>query len=179
MIENQQDLYFQMDKNEVIVKRSKSSKKALIITWSSIPSFLLIVIFPNIPSLFKNMYYTGLLKDLLGILPTFLKVLFIISIIMCVITWLVLCLILTKRYMKYKLIITNYRIIGKADKEGLDETFENIKNVFIEQSIWGRILGYGTITIQAQSKTLSFYNVSYPHELYKIIMKYAENNYSY
>ncbi len=65
-----------------------------------------------------------------------------------------------------------------VDEEELNEIFENISNVFIERSIWGkniRIWPYNS----TNKKPLSFYNISNPHELYKIIMKYAEKNYIY
>ena len=46
---------------------------------------------------------------------------------------------------------------------------------FVERSLWGKLLGYGSLVVHTKHKTLTFRNIRRPKELHRILISYAEN----
>lgn len=101
--------------------------------------------------------------------------LFRFSFTVLVLAWLALCLILTKRYFSNSLAITNFRVIGKVGDETLESPLDEVKNVFIEQSIWGKLLDFGAIVVSTKQKSLTFKDIDDPERIYSELLSHAEN----
>ena len=154
----------QLHENEELILKSAPSQKALIITWIAGPAFLLV-------SVIFNFLGTLLLAGLFA----FLKVIFTVPIILVVLAWFGVCLLMTYRHFQYELVVTDCRVIGRAGQEELDIPLNEVVNVHLEQSILGRILGYGAIVVQAKRKSVTFKNLEEPKRVYDLLMSYAEN----
>ena len=107
--------------------------------------------------------------------PGFIKGFLGFIVFLLVAAWLGWCLVMTWRHMRNSLAITNFRVIGKAGDETLDSPLSEVKNVFIEQSLWGKIMGFGSIVVSTKSKSLTFRNIDNPTRVYKLLMDQAEN----
>lgn len=185
-----------LKKGEIIEREAKTTIPGLIFTWVSIPGgfflYWLIVYFPvwvksTVSSAFKQemMEAMGLesshkisLTDYIFRnieIPEFLVFLIKIPFVMLIIAWLIWCLVMTSRHFKYSLAVTNFRVIGKAGSEMLDSPLNEIKNVFVEQSIWGKLLKYGSVVVSTKSKSVTFKNIHDPYELYRLLMSYASD----
>ena len=159
---------FQLHENEEILLKSIPSKKALIIIWIAGPAFLLVNAILN---------FVGAL--LLAGLFAFLKVIFIVPIILVVIAWLGVCLLMTYRHFQYELVVTDHRVIGRAGQEEMDILLSEVVNVHLERSTLGRILGYGAIVVQTKRKSITFKNLEDPKRVYNLLMPYAEKYCAY
>ncbi len=185
-----------LKKDEVIEREAKTTIPGLIFTWVSIPGgfflYWLIVYFPvwvksTLSSAFKRemMEAIGLesgqkinLTDYIFRnieIPEFLVFLIKIPFIMLIIAWLIWCLVMTSRHFKYSLAVTNLRVIGKSGAEMFDSPLNEIKNVYIEQSIWGKMLNFGDIVVSSKKGSMTFKNIHDPHPLHKLIMSYASD----
>lgn len=187
-----------MKRDEVVLKSgetieysTKISKKALLVTWLAIPAFIFV---PSavayIPQLIKSLVQNGIRDALFGdalpsfptiwsILPdsvgTFLRVLITIPIVLLILVWLGICLVQTQRHFKNSLFVTNYRVIGESIEGDVYEELSNIKNVHVEQSLFGKIFNYGAIVISCKSKSLTIKNIDDPKKVYKMLLSYAES----
>ncbi len=176
---------------ETIEYSTKISKKALLVTWLAIPAFIFV---PSavayIPQLIKSLVQNGIRDALFGdalpsfptiwsILPdsvgTFLRVLITIPIVLLILVWLGICLVQTQRHFKNSLFVTNYRVIGESIEGDIYEELSNIKNVHVEQSLFGKIFNYGAIVISSKSKSLTIKNIDDPKKVYKMLLSYAES----
>ena len=186
---------FILKSGENIVKESKPSKLCLIATWLCLPLMaILMFLITYLPSFFSMLAKSGAEKALeqatgistgnpfsdafskaFGYIPTFVWVLIAIPVVILVLVWLGWCLVMTKKHYQYQLAITNLRVIGKAKYDLIDSPLSEVQNVHIAQSLWGKILCYGSITVQTKSGTSTFYNIHQPRELYNLIMNAARD----
>ena len=187
---------FNLKSGENIVKESKPSKLLLIATWLCLPLFVLTVfLITYLPPLFSTMASSAAkeaLAEALGIpvgtdfnvasavydqvfgsIPPVVKVLIAIPFVLLVLVWLGWCLVMTRKHYQYQLAVTNLRVIGKAKYELLNSPLNEVRNANLEQSLWGKIFSYGSITVQTSSRTLTFKNIHNPRELYNLIMNAA------
>lgn len=188
----------ELQQDEKIVIESRPSKPALIITWCAIPGvFFVFFAFTILPKLIKTAFsktaraiameavgvtspeefnLVGYVFDsVFGNIPSFLLVLICVPLVILVLAWLGMCLVMTYRHFQYYLAVTDHRVVGKAMGEELSAPFNEIVNVFIERSIWGKLLNYGAIVVHTKKKTLTFKNIRDPKKLYGLLMSYAED----
>ncbi len=186
-----------LKKNEKIEYTSKPTVRGLIITWAVIPTILLInfCVF-YLPSILRYLFvkaareailssvdlenevfniFSYTTESVFGTLPGFISGLIKFVVGLLIIAWLGWCLVMTYRHFRYSFAITNFRVIGKSGNEKIDTPLDGIVNVFIEQSIIGRLLNYGCIVVATQKKSLSFYNIANPSKAYTMLMDYAQN----
>lgn len=159
-------------KGEVITHRAKISKSAIIVFWLSIPILLLLIlltaILPQIITVTTNTAIRDAIMAELGIedlsiiqaftysLNSLAKVaLGFVCFLICllVLVWLVFCIITTIKLNNYQLIITDKCVYGKANKTSYCIPHNEIKDVFIEQSIWGKLFNYGTVTVYGKGQS--------------------------
>ena len=192
----------QLAEDESIKEKAEISKKGLIIKWISIPSVLLIWFsFTFLPYLFKIMFssaFRAMLADEYGVskfselnplgviakkvfenIPTVLIIIMLIPVILLVLAWLVFCLYQTAQYSRYSLAITDCRIIGRSCDDLLDSPLDEIVNVYIEQSLIGKIFNYGNIIVSTKRKSITVKHIQSPSRIHKTIMSYAENYSAY
>lgn len=149
---------FIIKRDEKIVCESKWSIILLLVTWIPVP-FILILTF-------------ALTK---GVVPDILFVLIGVASILLSIGWLVWSAILTKKNFGHSLTVTDKRVLGKVGEERLESSLNKIVNVYVEQSLWGKLLHYGSLVLQTENKSLTFRNIHNPHHLHKLLMPFASN----
>ena len=178
---------FDLKEDEEVVLRSSSSIKGLIASYLMLPAFLLIyfIVF-KLPQILRNAVVdaikdeiTGGSADGGGIFSGVVDAISNIYITACIIVWIAVCVVTTVRYFGYRLVITNFRVIGKARSKSMDVELKEVMNVHIEESIWGKIFGYGHITVRTKKQSLTFKNISNPRDVYKKLMSYAEKYFCY
>lgn len=189
---------------EKIVNEAKLSKWALLVSWLSIPMvFVVYFLFVRLPIMIKNAIKnaavdaveeglglgevsdtieeakSGLLSAIFGEIeiPTFVYVLIAIPVVLLILAWLGWCLFMTYRHFQCKLAITDFRVIGKVKDDEMNAPLSDLKNVYIEKSIWGRLFNYGALVIQTRTKTLTFNDIHNPIEIRNILMSYVDNMY--
>ena len=185
-----------------VIKKATISKKALIITWLSIPGvFVLFFLFTYLPQLIVFLIKGGVKKlitdqiyvdgkrpsamefvwdkmfsfippVLLGIACFFLGLLLFV--------WFCWALYMTHRHFQYGLVFTETEVIGMARKQTLRVSLKNVNNIYLERSLWGRLLGYATITVASSRGSISVKNVAnaetFAKELAKVTIE-DENNF--
>lgn len=186
---------FLQKKDEEIKLSAKLSVKALIFTWISIPGGIIIVfvlvylptmIRTLVSSLFKNTVMEALgigshekidiMQYMFGSIPDIVLFLLMIPFVLLILVWFVWCLMMTERFKNNSLAITNFRVIGKAGNEILDSPLNEVNNVFIEQSMWGKLLNFGSIVVSTKCKSLTFKNIDNPKMIYNELLSIAEKN---
>lgn len=179
--------------HEKVVIESQPSKTGLLITWLSIPGAMLIIfLFTYLPQILSFAFNAALrsqvfeelgidnpmsyaFNQIFGFLPPFIFGLIVFILIMLVSAWLIYCLVLTYRHFSYALAVTDSRVIGKAGREELDSPLKEVVNVFVEQSLWGKLGNYGSVVVSTKRKSLTFRGIHNPYAIHKLLMSYASN----
>lgn len=178
-----------LNDGEEIVLEGRPSKKALIITWLAIPAFLFVfwvipLIFPIFRSIFSAKVMNVIRTEEMGIIeyawdcvfgdiPNVVLVVLAIPFILLALVWVVFCLVLTYRHFQYFVAVTNRRVIGKVKDEEVYSRLELVINVFLTQSLWGKLLNYGTITVATKKGTFDFKSINNPKRITRLLMEYA------
>lgn len=178
----------QVKQGEEIVREVKISKAAILVDWLSIPCvflfFFLTVCLPVIVQTYAKEEVRNKLLEMLGAeeigffdimgnlgfvigLPAFVRGFVVFLFVLLGVSWLVFCLIQTKRHFGYEIVITERRILARAKSELFDEEWSRVKNVFVERSLWGKLFRYGTVTIHGVSGSVSVRHVGDPESVQK------------
>lgn len=180
-----------LNNDEKIIAESKPSVKALIITWLAIPGFLFITLFlPILCSVIKISISSSISEQIgiqgishisyawqsvFGNLVGIYKFLIFFPITLLVMAWTILCLVLTYRHFKYCITITDSRLIGVSRENKVAVSLKRIKNVYCEQSIWGKMLNYGSIIVYTTKGTYEFKSIAFPQKIKNLLIKYASD----
>ncbi len=172
---------------ESIVKKAVPSKSAILISWLSVPTLFFIYFLMTLPARIKTIIISSVtdsIQEQLGMeklsfsfdlipfeIPMVVKVIISIPIIILILVWLIFEISMTYRAMNNHLWLTNERILGKAKDITLIAGTDEITNVMIESSIWGRLFGYGNLNIVTKSGSITIYSVNEPNEWKRILMK--------
>lgn len=171
--------------DESIIKRFKTSKAAILVDWLSLPCLFIILFLTVIIPVAVKTYASAELKELiceqagleelgLGDLMTdplrtlfpeisgILKGVLIAVISVLFLIWFVFCCIRTKLNTGYELILTDKRILASMKGEIFSESWQNIKNVYVERSLVGRMLKFGTVTVNATGRTATVRHIVTP-----------------
>ena len=166
--------------DEKITERSKQSHAAIIVMWMSIPAvFLFVFLFVVLPPIVHAMISRELSEALqaqLGVetlsfwdaaasvFPhSAVNALLIASASVLAAVWLIWACVMTRRCLGYEIAFTDLRVIGKAKELFFEAPFGKIKNVFVERSIWGKLFGYGNVTVYAENiSSCTFRNIKDP-----------------
>ena len=183
-----------LKKDEVIETEASPSLKGLLFSWLTIPCGILIiwllVYLPVLIRLAISSAFKSAVMSALGVgdfsevsisdyifrnIPDFIYGFLKFILFVLISAWLIWCLVMTWRCMRNSLAITNFRVIGKAGAETLDSPLDEVKNVFIEQSLWGRLFNFGSIVVSTKRNSVTFRNISDPESVYNLLMRQAEN----
>jgi hypothetical protein len=171
--------------DENIIERTKPSVKAVLVTWLSVPiaiiTLFLTVTLPPIIEIYRNAEKAVSVMEMLGVtelslndilqwvwneavswIPTFVIVFLIILFSLLVLAWVIFSLGATISFWGNELAFTDSRVIGKAKDTTLDAALNDINNIFLSQSIWGKLFGYGNLTLQTTKGSLSVKNIIQP-----------------
>ena len=157
--------------DEKITERSKQSYAAIAVMWLSIPAvFLFVFLFVVLPPIIRILVSKELneaLQAQLGIdalsfqdavasaFPhSFVNGLLIAAASLLAAVWLIWACIMTQRCLGYELAFTDLFF---------EAPFSKVKNAFIERSIWGKLFGYGNVTVYAEdTSSCTFRNIKNP-----------------
>lgn len=93
------------------------------------------------------------------------KGIFIFFSALVALVWFIWCIVMTARHFKNSLTIDGDDVACSAKRQKFFTTLDKIDNVFVEQSLWGKLFDYGNITIAAQNGSITVYNIADPKSL--------------
>ena len=76
---------------------------------------------------------------------------------------------MTFRHFDNKLTVVNSDVYCYSRGQHLSTTLAEIDNVFIEQSIWGKLFDYGNVTVAAKNGSLTVKNIANPNDIANIL----------
>ena len=76
---------------------------------------------------------------------------------------------MTFRHFDNKLTVVNGDVYCYSRGQHLSTTLAEIDNVFIEQSIWGKLFDYGNITVATKNGSLTVRNIANPNDIANIL----------
>lgn len=125
---------------------------------------------------FSNLYAaarTDIYSQIFSFLPAsfinFVKGLFTAMLIILIIVWLIWACIVTKLNLRYSLVITNMRVLARAKDDVFETSYDEINNVVVGRSIWGKLLRYGEITVQAENGSVTVKNIADAEEIKNLL----------
>ncbi len=169
------------NKNNKDLVKATISVKSLIVAWLSIPALYLIpfllIYLPNyikmkvsgeiesafreaanlgqkidVADIVKQEIYGGIPPIIISTVETLIGLLFF--------AWLIWAIGYTILHFKYKLQYDGSELYGRTWKKEIRIPLDKINNVFVEDSLWGKLFDYGTITIASSIGAISIKNVS-------------------
>lgn len=173
-----------LQEGESIVAEAKISRAAIVIDWVVLPAVLLLlflgVCLPPLLSIYFGVKQTERIAQALGIeevnfldlllhmgvafrLPKFLTVFISLTLVLLIVSWLGWACVKTYLHFGYELIVTDRRILLYAKGEYLESKWEDVKNVFVGQSLWGRIFRYGSVTVHTSRGAATVKDVTDPY----------------
>lgn len=105
----------------------------------------------------------------LSSLGNFFRSLMLVVTILMAVIWVIWCIVMTFRHFDNKLTVVNGDVYCYSRGQHLSTTLAEIDNVFIEQSIWGKLFDYGNITVAAKSGSLTVRNIANPNDIANIL----------
>ncbi len=163
---------------ELIVLSSRISVISVLLYWLSVPSLLSFFFFrfilPKIrharqaaETLVGENSFISQIGGLVNILLTFVFLFLLII-------WIVFCLIMTRRMLDNRLVFTEARVIGHSQDQALDAPLSEVKDVFVEQNLLGRLFRYGCVTVTTKRGSLSVKNLDRPQKFRDFFLKNPE-----
>lgn len=193
--------------NEKVVLNTETTAKGLIVTWLAFPGgFLIYWLITYLPIYIRSLFSSAMKEAIMNALeisdgsgsgagfsmsyvsdyvvktiwdpiPGFFKFLIIFPLVLLFLVWLGLNLVLTWRHFRYALAITDSRVIGFAGSQEMDVPYDQLVDCFVEQSLWGKIFGYGTVRVQTKRLTLEFHNRKNPKKIAAAFTKILDGEY--
>lgn len=105
----------------------------------------------------------------LSSLGNFFRSLMLVVTILMAVIWVIWCIVMTFRHFDNKLTVVNGDVYCYSRGQHLSTTLAEIDNVFIEQSIWGKLFDYGNITVAAKNGSLTVRNIANPNDIANIL----------
>lgn len=90
---------------------------------------------------------------------------------------LIKAIIATVAYFKSELVITNQRVVGKTglvNTKAVDAPLDKVQSVTTTSGFWGKIFGFGTVTISSAADTIVFPGVKNPDDFKKKLLNQIE-----
>ncbi len=108
-------------------------------------------------------------------IPTVLKILIFIPIVLLVLAWLGWAVYTTQRLLRNEILHTTERILAYSDGIFFESPLNEIQNAIIERSIWGRLLGYGNIHITAKNGSVTVRSIVNPDQWQASLWKLSDH----
>ena len=170
---------------ETVIAEVGISKRAILVEWLALPTvFLVFFLTVCLPVILRTLAVDAAkaaFEAAVGIedagagdvlahvwqaimpnVPHWVTILIQVPVWIAVFVWFVLCSVNTVRHFGYEVILTDKRVLARARNEVFECGWAEMKNVFIEQSLWGRWLHYGSITFQGPRGSLTVRHVTDP-----------------
>ena len=172
--------------DDFFIDSIKISKTAIVVEWLLIPTVILFFFLTTcLPVIIKNLASSAvksLIAESLGVerlsffdivrniwrvvlpsVPSWVITLIKVPLWILFIMWLGFTGVRTYLHFGYEIVIAENRILASAKGETLNCEWQNVKNVFIEQSVWGKLFCYGSVTIQGDRQTITVKHVAKPY----------------
>lgn len=176
-----------LEQGEERLGEAKISKAALVLLWVSVPAFLLvfggIVYLPQIAALWLDAELRQAAAEALGVdtlsfaqllaaagegtffaafadLAAVVRGIAVFFLALLLVAWFVWACVYTRQNMRYSLTLTDRRVIATAKGERLEAEYQEIYNVAVLRSVWGRLFGFGEISVQTEKGSVAVKNVS-------------------
>lgn len=181
-----------------IIKQAAISKKALCVTWFSIPGvfliYYLVVYLPALISLYAKGEIKKAIKEAAGLgktisisdlivdeifsfIPDEVFAIMRFCIGLLIFAWLCWALFQTYRHFQFALAYTETDLLGISKGESLRIPLQSVNNIYVETSLWGKLFGYGALTISSSKGSISVKNIAKPRDFAKQLAKITvENN---
>jgi hypothetical protein len=179
--------------SEAVLCRAKISKAAAVAFWISVPCFLLIgfcgAYLPGILGYYRDGELMKALLEGIGTetatfsdvfsavkdhlvekIPPFLSGFLIFLAVLLVTAWFGWSCVYTRIHFNDSLLVTDFRVVGRTGRQSFEAPLREIKNVFVGQSVAGRIFGYGYLTVQAEKGSFTAKNVKRVREIQQLII---------
>lgn len=154
--------------DELIVLSSRISVISILLYWLSVPSllsfFFIGFILPKIRYAKQTAQVLAGENSFLSQIGGLLNALLTAAFLFLLILWILFCLIVTRRMLDNRLVFTDKHVIGHTGKKNLNAPLLEVKDVFVEQNLLGRLFHYGCVTVTTKRGTLSVNNLDHPHK---------------
>lgn len=174
-----------LNSKETVVAEMGVSKRAILVEWLAIPTvFLVFFLTVCLPVIIKTLavdtakaaFATAIgleevtfsdvtanfWQALIPAVPHWVAVLLQVMIWLVFLSWLGFTLVRTYLHFGYEILLTDMRVRAKTRDESFDCEWSEIKNVFVEQSLWGKLLHYGNVTLQGPRRSITVKHIADP-----------------
>lgn len=155
-----------LHKDEEIKKCSVISKASIVVLWLSIPCALAL----------SGTAFFRILRLVSFFDKEIANLIFWIVATPLIIAWFGFSCVSTYLNTQDAVVYTNQRIICSTRTKTLESPLGEIKNIFVERSLFGRLFKYGTITVQTEKGSLTVKNLSDPETIRREVISLSEEN---
>ncbi len=183
----------QLKEGETLIREVHISKAGIIVLWLAVPVFLLITLgatyLPGLLSYAASSAMRNALMDMLGVehlsmgdivgavgawIPSWLKIVFWIFMTPLIVLWFGWCLVATYQNTRYSLCYTDQRVVATAKGEEFTAPVSELKQVFVGQSIFGKLFKYGEVTIEAKKGSVTVKNITQAMDVKRDLLRMME-----
>ncbi len=154
----------QLKQGEELLGSAKISRTSIVALWLSVPCFAAVILGGFLPWVIRALRMADFID---GHISAFLGGLIAVAVVVLALAWAAVAAVLTKRHVCYSLVVTNLRVVATSHKTQMEASISDLKNVFVEESLGGKIFRYGALTIQAEKGSVTVKNVCDPEALQK------------
>ena len=163
----------QLKEGERLMGSAKISRASIAALWLSVPCFAAVGLGGFLPGTVRMLRLASFAGEAL---PAVLGGVIAVAVIVLALAWAAVAAVLTKRNICYSLVFTNLRVVATSHKTQFEARIPDLKNVFVEVSLPGRIFRYGALTVQAETGAITVKNVCDPASLQKQLFDLMENS---
>lgn len=152
---------------------AKISRTSIAALWLSVPCFAAVGLGGFLPGTVRMLRLAAFADETLSAV---LGGAVAAALIVLALAWAAVAAALTKRNICYSLVFTNLRVVATSHKMQFEARIPELKNVFAEQSLLGKIFRYGALTVQAETGAITVKNVCDPASVQKQLFDLMENS---
>lgn len=158
----------QLKEGEHLLGSAKISRAAIAALWLSVPCFLVVGLWGFVPATVSILRLAAFIdENLFSVLEKAIAGI----VIALSLVWAAVAAVLTKKNVCYSLVYTDFRVVATFRNTLFEANISEIKNVFAEQSLWGKIFRYGALTVQAEKGSITVKNVCDPMTIQKQLFR--------
>lgn len=161
----------QLKQGEELLGSAKISRTSIVALWLSVPCFAAVILGGVLPWGIRTLRMADFID---GHISAFLGGLLAVAVVVLALAWTAVAAVLTKHHVCYSLVFTNFRVVATSHKIQMEARISDLKNVFVEASLGGKIFHYGALTIQAARDSITVKNICDPELLCKRLLSLME-----
>ena len=161
----------QLKEGEQLLGSAKISRASIAALWLSVPCFAAVGFGGFLPGMIRLLRLAASIDETVSAV---LGGAIAVAVVVLALAWTAVAAVLTKRNICYGLIFTNLRVVATSYKTQMEASISDLKNVFVEESLPGKIFRYGTLTVQTEKGSVTVKNVCDPGLLQKQLFDLME-----